>query len=54
MSDLTVSFSEYILSASCIHVSFILIEGVLNSSWVQVSFILIEGVCLELGEFYSL
>jgi len=54
MSDLVVSFSESVLSASWIQVFFILIEGILSLSWIQVSFILIEGVCLELGEFYGL
>ena len=54
MSDLTVFFSESVLSPSWIQVSFILIEGVLSPSWIQVSFILIEVVCLELGEFYGL
>jgi len=54
MSDLTVSFSESVLSSSWIQVSFILIEGVLSLSWIQVFFILIEGVCLGLGEFYGL
>ena len=70
MSNLTVSFSGYVLSLSWIRVSFILIKGVLSSnwihiffiliesvlssSWIQVSFILIEGVCSGLGEFYGL
>ena len=54
MSDLTVSFSESVLSLNWIQVSFMLIEGVLSPSWIQVSFILIEGICLGLGEFYGL
>ena len=54
MSDLVVSFSEFILSPSWIQVPSILIEGVLSLSWIQFSFILIEGVCLGLGEFYGL
>ena len=42
MSDLTVFFSESVLSPSWIQVSFILIESVLSPSWIQVFFILIE------------
>ena len=54
MSDLTVSFSESVLSSSLIQVFFILIEGALTLSWIQVFLILIEGVCLGVGEFYGL
>jgi len=53
MSDLTASFSEFVLSSSWFMFSF-LIEGVLSPSWIQVFFILIEGVCLGLGVFYGL
>ena len=38
MSDMTVFFSE----------------SVLSPSWIQVFFILTDGVCLELKEFYEL
>ena len=54
MSDLTVFFSESVLSSSWIQISFILIGSVLSPSWIQVSFILIERVCLRVGEFYGL
>jgi len=54
MSDLTVFFSESVLSPSWIQNFFILIEGVMSPSWIQVSFILIEGACLGPGEIYGL
>ena len=54
MSDLTVFFSESVLSPSWIQVFFILIEGVLSPSWIQVSFILIERACLGPEEIYGL